>query len=638
MALTLKDLLQAQEDLRQREEQVAAPKESLSMAQLKELVVAQGSEKKESKSDKSLVKIFQEVKRQTKLLEQLVNISKDQSVLNNRENMQENRRLMERIADSLENLERTGTEPVQEKKTDEGIGLGGIATTLAVALGGLVGVVQGYVKALKTVGNTLYKGLVWVSDFFPALKKAMFNVEATFLLGFDAIKDSFKTFSGKLVKMFDGAVDFAKNMFGAGDKMSGVAKLFGEVKTAITGFFQPIAEAFKVIKDTSAPVGKAVSFIQETIGKFTGFFTDLSSKLSVFGKMFGAVTKIVSKLAYPLIVITTIWDTVKGALEGFEKDGIVGAISGAIKGLVNSLIMAPLDLLKDAVSWIAGAFGFDKVEEMLDSFSFEGLYSAFVDAIFSPIETLKSMFEGAVNAIQDIHIPEIGFTIPIIDKKVSIGPFYPFKSEETTSTAAPTAASTKPSTTTDASATVQPSAGTVSQSTASQPVITGGAPVTPDGKPTKRTGPELGTAPVLVSSSVVNNNSASTVSNASSETNQTNNVTRQSYEAIYNKHIAAGRAPFAAKMLADKETGLTGTGVSPVTLPSAIGKAPTSEAASVYEQSAQNAVAAIPSQTQQSTVVAPTTNISNTTQNQVIRMPVRNMDTSVMDYFKSRYA
>jgi len=192
----------------------------------------------------------------------------------------------------------------------------------------------------------------------------------------------------------------------------------------------------------------------------------------------------------------SVWDTVKGALAGWEEGGFVGAIGGAIKGLFNGLVFGVLDMIKGAISWIAGALGFDAVEKFLDSFSFADMFSSFVDAvlfipkkiqefIMSPIETLKSLgesmmslwepikdimgtlvdaflfiprtlfglindyivtpltevfkpvtdfFKGIANKVmgffEDFGIPEIGFSV--LGKKFSFGPYYPFRPDEGT--------------------------------------------------------------------------------------------------------------------------------------------------------------------------------------------------------------
>lgn len=284
----------------------------------------------------------------------------------------------------------------------------------------------------------------------------------------------------KTVKFFMTA--FGKGIQILGETFPVITKVITTIKTAVTGFLQPLITGFQALASSGGFIGKSIQFMQKAIGGFVEFFAGLGSKLGMFGKIFGAVSKVVSKIAYPLMIILTLWDTVKGALKGFEEGGLVGAIGGAIKGFFNSLIFGVLDMFKGAISWIAGALGFKQVEKFLDSFSFEDMFSSFVDAvlfipqqiqnfIMHPIDSLKKLgtvisdtfskivdvfdpviefFSGigksVVGMLEGIGIPEIGFTIPVIGKKVSIGPFYPFKSDSQKPVApaqTPQAASTK---------------------------------------------------------------------------------------------------------------------------------------------------------------------------------------------------
>ena len=58
-----------------------------------------------------------------------------------------------------------------------------------------------------------------------------------------------------------------------------------------------------------------------------------------------------------------------------------GGIFGGLKGAINGLIMMPLDLLKDGISWISEKLGFENFSGMLDSFSFKDLFSNMIDKV-----------------------------------------------------------------------------------------------------------------------------------------------------------------------------------------------------------------------------------------------------------------
>lgn len=319
----------------------------------------------------------------------------------------------------VENTEPKIEKTSGKKEEESGFSVGGIITALAAGLGAIVGYIRGYVKALKMIAEA-----VMPEKFIQAVKNSFTKVVTFF--------ESIGSFIGeqftKLRKMF------------TFEGTSKIGQVIEGIKNAVTKFFEPIADGWKMIKEASAPVQKSIGWFSDMIGKIKSFFGGMVESLGGASKIFTGVAKIFEKIALPLTVIMAIWDTVKGAIEGFEKDGIVGAISGAIKGLIESLITGPIDMLKSAVSWILGAFGFDEAEKFLDSFSVSDIMKNLVDAIFSPIETLKSLFNKLMTSLENVGIPEITLLDNKLTGKVSIGPYYPFKGMAKAETAKPEAA------------------------------------------------------------------------------------------------------------------------------------------------------------------------------------------------------
>ena len=87
-------------------------------------------------------------------------------------------------------------------------------------------------------------------------------------------------------------------------------------------------------------------------------------------------------------------DGIKGAISGFAEEGILGGILGAVGGVLGGLIGMPLDLLKSAISWIAGKLGFENFSEILDSFSFK-------DGIMDLFMGIASVFNGAIDWVKN---------------------------------------------------------------------------------------------------------------------------------------------------------------------------------------------------------------------------------------------
>jgi hypothetical protein len=83
-------------------------------------------------------------------------------------------------------------------------------------------------------------------------------------------------------------------------------------------------------------------------------------------------------------------------------DKWIAGLGGFVKGFMK-LITVPLDLLKEAIAWVAGALGFDDFETMLDGFSFTDGFGEIVDAVVGFVQSVKDSIadtvKGAINSL-----------------------------------------------------------------------------------------------------------------------------------------------------------------------------------------------------------------------------------------------
>jgi hypothetical protein len=278
---------------------------------------------------------------------------------------------------ALQDLGKNKDEPLKDIK--EGLSLGPIIAGIGLSLGALQGELVAQVKNIK----------FWLKLFTPELMKkelseVVKNIRKVFSdLGLK-LKEIFDTKLKSLGDFFENSLNKLKSIFKIDDE-SKISKVFKWLKTGIKNFFAPFQEAYTVIKDLITPAAES-----------KGIFTAISENLGKFAKMFGAVAKIVGKLMLPVTIIMTLWDTVKGAIEGYEKEGVAGAFQGAITGFMNSLVGGLADLIKDMASWLLEKLGFDEASKDLDSFSFQDIIADYYDALFHPIDTIK----GMINSVQ----------------------------------------------------------------------------------------------------------------------------------------------------------------------------------------------------------------------------------------------
>jgi len=290
--------------------------------------------------------------------------------------------------------------------------LGAIGATIKGIVAGfsglLIGAVAGVVNAAKFVlspiaklGDLLLKP---VRGLVNALNRGVMRELTLFKNGF---LNAFDTVGGVLSRIrtagfrflglgVDGkpvvnTSNFVKKIYGAGkslgDAIRGMTSYFGRVgegsssllnivrrMPGLSVFIDDMSKVFGVIKNlTMSGINKVVDFVQ-------GITRSTRSFASTFGKIFSVFKVLGRVVAFPLTVIMGIIDAISGFNSEYERTGgnLLAGLLGGLGGVLSGIVGMPLDLLKSAVSWIAGKLGFEQLEGFLDSFSFaEGIKAVF---------------------------------------------------------------------------------------------------------------------------------------------------------------------------------------------------------------------------------------------------------------------
>jgi hypothetical protein len=168
--------------------------------------------------------------------------------------------------------------------------------------------------------------------------------------------------------------------------------------------------------------------------------------------------KLFSKVLLPLAIVGSI---VNGLMDGFKVfmdggsigDALIAGLGGMLEFLTFGLIDAKV--IGNVVEWLTGFVDEWIIEPITNFFNFLGeafntyiaepisaafemvgnLFTEYIlnplKEIFAPIANFfKKIKDQVFGFLEDFGIPEIGFTIPIINKKVSVGPFYPFRPDK----------------------------------------------------------------------------------------------------------------------------------------------------------------------------------------------------------------
>jgi hypothetical protein len=196
------------------------------------------------------------------------------------------------------------------------------------------------------------------------------------------------------IKMFlDG--DFAEGWALLGDNIGAISAIIGTIVVLFAGrFIRLVGSMVKGVQGIIRAVSKVGRFIGALAGRFGGL-------VKIFGRLF-----------LPFTIITGAIGAIQGAIDGFKEGGILGGLEGGISGLLTTIVGYPLDLLKSAVAWIAGKFGFENAEATLNEFSFSTLISDSIGSIFDMVKGafnwIGTLFTDPVAALESLAMGLIG--------------------------------------------------------------------------------------------------------------------------------------------------------------------------------------------------------------------------------------
>ena len=281
----------------------------------------------------------------------------------------EQKEYQEDLLEAIENIELTQAQ--QDVKVVEGFldslaRLKFIIGGIALALGAGAGIFASYFKNLKAI-ITGFKNL------------------------FKAISP--KAIAGSLAKAFDSIGDALKVRLGA------AGGAFGSAISSIVGFFTRVKDMFKVgifkipgVKGVVDTISRGMAAIGTMIKNSKAIIASISKVAGMLGSfktVFGLVFKVVGRIFAPLY---TLYETIMGIWKGYQDGGFIGAIKGGITGFFKGFIGDFLNIITGAAAWLAGALGFDKVEEALNSIDFNQIFGNLVDGIFDTVTESINFF------------------------------------------------------------------------------------------------------------------------------------------------------------------------------------------------------------------------------------------------------
>ena len=196
--------------------------------------------------------------------------------------------------------------------------------------------------------------------------------------------------------------------------ISVIVDAFNIVSNIFEGDFKGALEIFKENwKDISIGLGLVVAL---NFGKVVGFITKIKNGLiAIKGAMAAAGVGLGPAVligAAVVLAIAAMVKTYEKMKQTFEETGsIFETLKAGLIELPAQLIGIPLDLIKKAVSFIAGAFGFDTT--IIDEFSFTDTFRTLYTSIFEA-------FESAITYVKDLVMSVVETAPEMFSKVVDV--------------------------------------------------------------------------------------------------------------------------------------------------------------------------------------------------------------------------
>jgi len=179
------------------------------------------------------------------------------------------------------------------------------------------------------------------------------------------------------------------------DNIAEVIVVAGTVSAIFTKTFGALSKGLKFLGRTMLGLGKVL------LGGVKILATALRGVFAAISLPFALITAALVGLAMGVMGFVTDFQSEEGTF----MDKLIAGLGGFVKGFMK-LITVPLDLLKDAIAWVAGALGFDEFETMLDGFSFTEGFGEIVDAVVGFIQSVKDFVadkvKGAINSLGEM--------------------------------------------------------------------------------------------------------------------------------------------------------------------------------------------------------------------------------------------
>ena len=242
-----------------------------------------------------------------------------------------------------------------------------------------VKLIKGVVDIIGVKG-TLFSlfGIILGIKLFPVIRAA-FGVAkylGGFIPSFKTLKNSFKSMRKFINKTLP----------------KQLKKAYRGTDNFLVKAFTKLGNAFKIMR---------VFLLKTLVPSIMSMVTTLGAAIAPILIPIAVIAAIAAGIAAVLFSIKSGFETFKQSLE--DGDSMLLAIGKGVADFALTLATLPITLIKKAIGYIAGIFGFDGIKEALDKFSFKDfIKKSFIGFVTSFVKVIKAIAKGAAAALAAI--------------------------------------------------------------------------------------------------------------------------------------------------------------------------------------------------------------------------------------------
>jgi len=285
---------------------------------------------------------------------------------------------------NLNGLENSQLSAMLEQKD----AIGALSTNMNatnVILGNILGVMQDFIKAVPEEISKGYDALLSFQErqaILDARKEKEEDTPKSKPTKPETDDGFFKSNFNKGMEKNFGFMDAIK------DNIAEVIVVAGTLAAISKKTFGGIVKSLKFLGRMVLGLGKVL------LGGIKILATVLRGVFAAISLPFALITAALAGLALGIYGFVTDFQE----MEGTFMDKWIAGLGGFAKGFFK-IITVPLDLLKDAISWVAGALGFEDFEKTLDGFSFTEGFAELIDDAVQFIIDIKDLIVNKVKGV-----------------------------------------------------------------------------------------------------------------------------------------------------------------------------------------------------------------------------------------------